>query len=268
VKGEAGFPVRIRFCKRGPVRFIGHRDVARNFERAFRIEELPLAFTLGFSPRPKVGFGLALSVGHESDAEYLDVELTHDPGTGGPGGLDGFPGALSVALPEGIDVTGVAPIVDRAPSLQEAVTSVEYRLGISRELPGGGSPSEGPSSEKLVSEDVAASVAAVLAASSLEITRTRKGREVAEDVRPAIRHMELLEVDASVASLHLELATQPRNARPGDVVAAMNAVTGSPGTVFAEGRVLRTHQWIERVGARLEPLEADPRAPVLKARAS
>ena len=45
------------------------------FERAFRIEELPLAFTLGFSPRPKVSFGLALSVGHESDAEYLDVEL-------------------------------------------------------------------------------------------------------------------------------------------------------------------------------------------------
>jgi radical SAM-linked protein len=263
VKGEAGFPVRIRFCKRGPVRFIGHRDVARNFERAFRIEELPLAFTLGFSPRPKVGFGLALSVGHESDAEYLDVELTHDPGTEGPGGLDRFPDALSVALPEGIDVTGVAPIVDRAPSLQEAVTSVEYRLDVSHELPRTGFSSEGPSSE-----GVAASVATVLAARSLEIIRTRKGREVAEDVRPAIRHMELLEVDASAASLHLELATQPRNARPGDVVAAMNTVTGSTGAVFTEGRVLRTHQWIERVGARLEPLEADPRAPALKARAS
>jgi radical SAM-linked protein len=264
VKGEAGFPVRIRFSKRGPVRFIGHRDVARNFERAFRIEELPLAFTLGFAPRPKVGFGLALSVGHESDAEYLDVELTHDPGAVGPNGLDRFPEALSVALPEGIDVTGVAPIVDRAPSLQEAVTAVEYRIEVSHEAPGATSRS-GLSSTP---EAVEAAVAAVLASPCLEITRTRKGREVAEDVRPAIRRMDLLEVDASSASLDLELATQPRNARPGDVVVALNTVTGSTGPVFAEQRVLRTHQWIERVGARLEPLEADSRAPVPEARAS
>jgi radical SAM-linked protein len=263
VKGDAGFPVRIRFCKRGPVRFIGHRDVARSFERAFRVEELPLAFTLGFSPRPKVGFGLALSVGHESDAEYLDVELTHDPGHDGSGaegsaGLDRFPEALSLALPDGIEVTGVAPIADRAPSLQEAITAVEYRIEVFHET------SDAPPSPQAV----AACVASVLDAPNLEINRTRKGREVAEDVRPAIRHMELLEVDASVAALRLELATQPRNARPGDVVAALNAVTGSTGPVFTEGRVLRTHQWIERVGARLEPLEADPRAPALKARAS
>ena len=51
------------------------------FERAFRIEQLPLAFTEGFSPRPKVSFGLALSVGHESDAEYLDVELARTRST-------------------------------------------------------------------------------------------------------------------------------------------------------------------------------------------
>ncbi len=258
MRGEAGFPVRIRFCKRGPVRFIGHRDVARNFERAFRVEQLPLAFTLGFSPRPKVGFGLALSVGHESDAEYLDVELTHDPGVEGPGGLDRLPEALTVALPDGIDVTGVAPIADRAPSLQEAVTAVEYRIEVTHELSGASSTPEA----------VADAVASVLAAPSLEIARTRKGREVAEDVRPAIREMHLLEADAATASLDLELATQPRNARPGDVVAALNVMAGSNGPVFAEWRVLRTHQWIERVGARLEPLEADPRAPVLKARAS
>ncbi len=75
MRGDAGFPVRLRFGKHGKVRFISHRDVARAFERAFRVEQLPLAFTQGFSPRPKVSFGLALSVGHESDAEYLDFEL-------------------------------------------------------------------------------------------------------------------------------------------------------------------------------------------------
>ena len=70
-----GFPVRVALHQAGPVRFISHRDMARAFERAFRIEQLPLVFTQGFSPRPKVSFGLALSVGYESDAEYLDVEL-------------------------------------------------------------------------------------------------------------------------------------------------------------------------------------------------
>ena len=101
VRATDGFPVRVRFTKRGKVRFISHRDVARGFERAFRIEELPLAFTLGFSPRPKVSFGLALSVGHESIAEYLDVELRE------PVDTDAWPERLSAALPEGIDVTGV-----------------------------------------------------------------------------------------------------------------------------------------------------------------
>ena len=76
MRGDTGFPVRVRYAKRGKIRWISHRDVARAFERALRIERLPLAFTLGFSPRPKVSFGLALSTGYESEAEYLDLELS------------------------------------------------------------------------------------------------------------------------------------------------------------------------------------------------
>jgi len=75
VRGEVGFPVRIRFSELGKVRFISHRDAARAFDRAFRIEALPIALTEGFSPRPQVSFGLALSVGHESVAEYMDVRF-------------------------------------------------------------------------------------------------------------------------------------------------------------------------------------------------
>ena len=68
--------IRIRFTKAGRVRFVSHRDVARLFERALRKLHLPVAYTEGFSPRPKLSFGLALTVAHESEAEYLDVELT------------------------------------------------------------------------------------------------------------------------------------------------------------------------------------------------
>jgi radical SAM-linked protein len=239
MRGDAGFPVRLRFAKRGKVRFISHRDVARAFERAFRVEQLPLAFTAGFVPRPKVSFGLALSVGHESDAEYLDVELAE------PVDIDAWPDVLSAALPEGIDVTGTAELADRAPALQESVTSVEYRVGISG----------------ATRNEMEAIVERTLGNPTLDVTRTKKGREVVEDVRPALQHMEVTEDDGELVVVEFDISTQPRGARPSEILAAV-----AP-TLTAE-RVLRTHQWIERAGAVLPPLEADARMRVPEARAS
>jgi radical SAM-linked protein len=243
VKGDNGFPVRMRYSKRGKVRFVGHRDVARGFERAFRIVGLPLSFTLGFSPRPKVSFGLALSVGHESDAEFLDVELSE------PIDLEGLPEALTAALPEGIVVTGVAALADRAPALQEAVTAVDWQLEVT--TPDGDAP------EPIA---VARLVATAMAAPSLHVTRTRKGREADEDIRPALRRIAVLPDTEHGALLEVEVSTQPVSVRAGELLAAL-------GGELAERRVLRTGQWIERGGARLEPLAADPRRAV-EARAS
>ena len=62
--------LRIRFTKLGKVRWTSHRDVARMWERAFRRAQLPVAYSAGFSPRPRVSFGLALPTGHESEADY------------------------------------------------------------------------------------------------------------------------------------------------------------------------------------------------------
>src|SRR5436305_14894153 len=100
MRGGAANPVRLRYTKRGKIRWISHRDVARALERAFRITQLPLAFTEGFSPRPKVSFGLALSTGHESEAEYLDLVFADEVE------LEALSVALTDALPDGIAVTG------------------------------------------------------------------------------------------------------------------------------------------------------------------
>jgi radical SAM-linked protein len=72
--------IRVRFTKQGKVRFTSHRDVARLWERALRRAALPVASTEGFSPRPKMHFGLALSTGHESCGEYLDIDLREREG--------------------------------------------------------------------------------------------------------------------------------------------------------------------------------------------
>ena len=236
-----GFPVRLEFTKRGKVRFISHRDVARAFERAFRIEELPLAFTEGFSPRPKVSFGLALSVGHESDAEYLDVELREPVDTWA------LVTRLSPALPEGIDVIGAARLADRAPALQESVTLVEYDVTVRALVGDDGAPAD-------VDPPVLdAAARTTLSAAELPVTRSRKGRETTDDIRPAIR---LLAVGGPPTEpvLTMELTTQPRGARPREVLEAIGTATGLD---LAEHRVTRTSQWIERDGARLWPLAAD-----------
>src|SRR4051812_14139804 len=124
MRGDAGFAVRVKYTKQGKVRWISHRDVARAFERALRIEQLPLAFTLGFSPRPKVSFGLALSTGYESQAEYLDLELAE------PIELESLPARLTAALPIGLEVDAVVALEERAPALQEVVVAVTWQVEV------------------------------------------------------------------------------------------------------------------------------------------
>ena len=192
--------VRIRFVKLGKIRWTSHRDVARMWERAFRRAQLPLAYTAGFSPRPKVSFGLALPTGHESVAEYLDVELADSAGSASldagalpgieaaaPVGMAGvdvptLPGRLSAVLPFGVDATAAAVIAPGTPSLQEDVASCTWRWAAA--------PREG--TDPLGCEEVASRVGAVLAASSVVVTRTRKGEESTDDIRAGIRTLELL----------------------------------------------------------------------------
>ena len=233
MRGDAGHPVRMRFAKRGPVRFIGHRDVARAFERAFRIAELPLAFSSGFSPHPKVSFGPALAVGYESDAEYLDVELTR------PLSDEHLVTVVTAGLPEGIAVTGVAPLADRAPSLQEEISSLGYRVTV-----GGTTP-----------EALAAAVASFCSAPELRVPVSRKGVQSVEDVRPSVLALAVTGPDV----VDVEVATRPRTLRVADVVTGLRTMSAEVASL-EELRVVRTRQWIERGGARCEPLDVDRRS--------
>ena len=245
MRGDTGFPVRVRYAKRGKVRWISHRDVARAFERALRIEQLPLAFTLGFSPRPKVSFGLALSTGYESEAEYLDLELAE------PIELESLPARLSAALPIGLEVDAVVALEERAPALQEVVAAVTWHVEVTDD-----------DGEVIPVELLTELVERANRATVLEVTQVRKGRASVADVRPAILRLEVLD-----GTLEMELLTQPRGAKPSEVVAAI-AGFSSPAVTLVVGRAVRTHQWIERDGARCEPLDADTRPRVPQVRAS
>jgi radical SAM-linked protein len=199
------------------------------WERALRRVRLPVAYTEGFSPRPRVSFGLALPTGHESIAEYLDVELA------GPESrqdeLADLPAVLSDALPDGVDVVTTAVLDGRVPSLQHDVTSCSWEVEV---------VGLGPAQLADLVEDA-------LRASQLLVTRERKGRQVTDDLRPAIVSLGVLEGEQAGTLLETELATHPRGVRPHELLQAL-----APDLEM--GRVRRTHQWIERDGARWEPL--------------
>lgn len=218
--------LRIRFSKTGKVRFVSHRDVARLFERALRKLRLPVAYSEGFSPRPKLSFGLALSVSHESDAEYLDVELQGLPD------LEGLPQALTAALPDGIDVVEVAALDQGSASLQQAIISCTWRIEVL-----GASAAE-----------VTAAVAETLASPELPLERVRKGKTAVADVRPAILDIEVEGPTEDGVQLVAQLATESVSLRPSEFVKVLGIER------LEEGRVRRTNQWMIIDGERREPV--------------
>ena len=223
--------LRIRATKIGKVRFTSHRDAARLWERALRKAQLPVAATEGFTPRPKISFGLALPTGAESIAEYVDVELREDaPDVD----LESLPGRLSSALPNGFDVLVVDVREPGAASLQEAVTSCTWELW-------------GPG----IDGDAHLHACRLLDADVLELDRERKGKRSVDDVRPMI-----LEARPTAAGdrLVVRLATVGRALRPAEF-----AQLAYPHVDPFDVRALRTHQWIDHDGELREllPLPAD-----------
>lgn len=251
--------VRIRYDKRGKVRFLSHRDLARVWERSLRRAGVRVAYSEGFSPRPRLSFGLALSTGYESLGEYLDVDLHPDATVS----VDDLPAVLTPHLPPGITAQRAVVLAPGSESLQSAVTSASWQLEVL-----------GPDAAAL-----AAAVERALAAPELPITVERKGSDVEIDARPAIVALDVLPPEPDAEDLRgqpglagpllgAELATQPRSLRPAELLRALDPA-------WREGRVMRTHQWTLVDGARCEPIPlGDPgaraatSAPHAEARAS
>ena len=114
--------LRITYRKDGPARYIAHLDVMRTWERAIRRAKLPLAYTQGFSPHPRIAFAAPLPVGTLGRREQMEVWLE-----------DGVEPAeirrrLEESLPAGLDVEEVEEVGERLPSLQSSVRSARYEV--------------------------------------------------------------------------------------------------------------------------------------------
>jgi radical SAM-linked protein len=167
--GEAANPapptvsrVRLRFAKRGRLRFLSHRDIARSFERAVRRAGLPVAHSHGFNPHPRLSWIGAAPTGAASEAEYVEIGLTEavDPAT--------MLAALDAALPDGLDVLDAA--LAEGAALADRIDASTWRI----ELP------------DVTPADLQTALAALLARESVVVERVTPSGRRQIDVRAAL----------------------------------------------------------------------------------
>ncbi|HET7010658.1 MAG TPA: TIGR03936 family radical SAM-associated protein [Anaerolineales bacterium] len=184
---------RVSFAKTDAMRFTGNLDVHRTWERMFRRAQLPLAYTEGFSPHPRLTLAAALPLGCLSEGDLIDAWLAE------PTAPEAVLSALRLAAPPGLRVDSVVLVEDPEPSLPSQVVSAEFDVEL----------------DPLQGEPLATRCAALLAEDSLP--RRRRGKTY--DLRPLI---EALAPSGSGPQLHMRLAAREgATGRPEEVMLAM-----------------------------------------------
>lgn len=193
--------IRIFFSKTGALRYIGHLDLNTIWERGTRRAGLPLAYSQGFHPQPKIHFASALPLGFASRGEVLDMRLNEEMD------LAELPARLQAAMPLGIEIIKVESVDERAPALQPQVLSAEYEITLTEAVP----------STLLRTSDTSGlkrKVEELLAKKSLP--RERRGKKY--DLRPLIEELEIL----SGSKIFMRLsAREGATGRPEEVLDAL-----------------------------------------------
>ena len=119
---KATYRVRLRFQKHGIMRFVGHLDMMRFFQKSIRRAGLPIAYSNGFHPHQIMSFALPLGIGITSDGEYMDLELSED--VSGKKSLD----RLNAEMADGVRILSWSRLPDSAKKAMAAVEAAEYRV--------------------------------------------------------------------------------------------------------------------------------------------
>lgn len=193
--------LRVRYAKRGRMRFSSTRDFQRALERALRRAAVPMAFSAGFHPHPKISYANAAPTGTASEAEYFEISLVERVDVGR------VRAALDLALPEGLDVLEV---VEAAPgALADRLQASSWVLRF-RDLPA------------TLLRDATADF---LGQDHVEVTRMMKNGPRTFDVRGAVVSMDTSAAeDGSCAILQVVVRHTTPTVRPDDVLTALHTV--------------------------------------------
>ncbi|MCT2586789.1 TIGR03936 family radical SAM-associated protein [Actinophytocola gossypii] len=228
--------LRLRYAKRGRLRFTSHRDIARAFERALRRAHVPMAYSQGFNPHPKISWIGAAPTGVASEAEYVEIQLVE------PVEPDELVAMLDRATPPGLDV--LEAVVADGGGLADRVEASRWRIEL----------------EGVTPDTLRDAVARTMAQPVVEVERLTKHGMRTIDARAAM-------VSATVVSgpppggvtcgiLEVVVRQTTPAVRPDDVLSALRVVADleppvpAKATRMAQGR-------LDDAGALADPLAPD-----------
>lgn len=212
--------IRLRYAKRGPLRFTSHRDVARAFERALRRAEVPMAYSQGFSPHPKISWIGASPTGVSSEAEYLEIQVVEEVDAAR------LVSQLDAVLPPGLDLLDAVDATGQG-SLTERIQASRWRV----ELPG------------VSREQLQDAVDQLLAVDEVQVERLTKNGMRKINVRPAVVSAEVSGINEAYGILELVVLQLTPAVRPDDVLGALRVVAAleppvpAKATRMAQGRL-------------------------------
>ncbi|WP_179816365.1 TIGR03936 family radical SAM-associated protein [Allostreptomyces psammosilenae] len=238
--------IRLRHTKRGRLRFTSHRDFQRAFERALRRAEVPMAYSAGFTPHPKISFAGAAPTGTASEAEYLEIALAErrDP--------EALRALLDESLPTGLDI--LEAVEAHTPGFTDRLEASVWRLVL-------------PKVTRPEAEDA---VRAFLARPHVEVERLTKNGVRAFDARGAVLELTVTEAEkesgengpdpSGCAILRLVVRHSTPAVRPDDVLSGLRAAAGLALPVPAEVTRLAQGPLDTETGEVTDPLAPDREA--------
>jgi radical SAM-linked protein len=165
---EAVQRLRVTFSQTGALRYVGHLDVVRTWERGLRRADVPLAYSGGFNPGPRLYFASGLPLGATGRAEIVDVLLTEAMAPGA------FLDAISPHMPPGLILVAAKEAPLKTPALQGELRASVWQVDVQSD--------EAPAA-------LALRIAALLAQETIAARKRRKGRLADYDLRPLILNL-------------------------------------------------------------------------------
>ena len=210
--------LRIRFHRGEQVKFISHLDLMRLWQRALRRAGIPLAYTEGFTPHPRISLAAPLAVGVTSEAELMDIVTDRWVS---PHWLTA---ALNQQIPSGIEILQVHPVPITLPSLQAQTAYAEYRVGAETDKE---------------QEDIESAISNLLSMEHLPWYHERDTGRRSYDLRVLIEDLWLIDYGSGRCTVGMKLQCDNRGSgRPEQVTTALG-FTGHPQSIHRTKLIMK-----------------------------
>lgn len=220
----------IRYAREERVKYISHLDLMRTFQRALRRARIPVAYSEGFNPHPRLAFASALAVGVTSSDEYMDIILEE------PVAPEEFAARMNSVMPMGLPILDAVQVDEKVPSLMSMIERASYQVELSGTVPG----------LKQMVEDF-------LSRPAVEIEKQGKKGLQLVDIKPGIYMLRLDDENGSL--LHMLLQTGSKgNIKPETVVQEILRQQSNGGLEDGLLHIHRDGQYIYKEGEWVSPL--------------